>query len=592
MSEFVDLLLQNTVTVSLPLFRPELALCVTMIVLLLTRVLLPKLRGDTFYLALFGCGLGLYYALPWQVTTDGQVEIFSGMLIYDKFTVFFRAFLLFFAMLLLILTRLTGIPDHEDAPDFYTLVLGATLGMCVMASANHLLMVFMGVEMASVPSYAMAGLLKGRKKSSEAALKYAVFGAGAAGVMLYGISLLAGLLGSCHIPTMAQNLATMIANGVAEQPAMVLVLGGLMTMVGLAFKLSAVPFHFWCPDVFEGASVEVNAFLSIASKAAALALTIRLAIGFGFGLSMPTPPVPTKTIPAMANADAATNNNTMEAIALPATTTAGKFSVADAAKSAAAASATTAKPLDAAARVEALAPVRRFLIWVISIMAMVTCTFGNLVAYAQTNMKRLLAYSTIAHAGYMMMPIAAGLALAGINNAAAGEAIGSIPFYLGTYLFMNLAALTVVAFLRNQLRTEEFPAYAGLIRVSPGYAVCLSLALFSLIGLPPLAGFVGKFLIFSGITDAARLAPEYSGLMIALLVVAGVNTAISLYYYLRVVKIMTIDPLPEDRPTPGMSLLSFNGIYLAAVTAPILAIGIFPQSLLQLTQDISKHLLG
>ena len=154
--------------------------------------------------------------------------------------------------------------------------------MCLMASANHLMTVFLGVEMASVPSYVLAGILKGRRRASEAALKYAVYGAGAAGVMLYGISLLAGLLGTAHLPTIAAKLAAMDIPGDGRRgegggTLMVLVLAGLMIMVGLAFKLSAVPFHFWCPDVFEGASAEVDAFLSVASKAAAMALLVRVA---------------------------------------------------------------------------------------------------------------------------------------------------------------------------------------------------------------------------------------------------------------------------------------------------------------------------
>ena len=171
-----------------------------------------------------------------------------------------------FAFWFIILVRMTGLADKQDGQDFYTLLLGATLGMCLMASANHLMTIFLGVEMASVPSYVLAGILKGRRRASEASLKYAVYGAGAAGVMLYGISLLAGLLGTAHLPTIAAKLAAMdipamIAARRSAGTLMVLVLAGLMIMVGLAFKLSAVPFHFWCPDVFEGASAEVDAFL-------------------------------------------------------------------------------------------------------------------------------------------------------------------------------------------------------------------------------------------------------------------------------------------------------------------------------------------
>ena len=156
----------------------------------------------------------------------------------------------------------------------------ATVHMCLMASANHLLMVFMAIEMASVPSYVLAGMLKGRRQGSEAALKYAIYGAGTAGVMLYGISLVCGLVGIAHLPTMAILLAEQLPTFESGE-LMVLSLGGLMLGVGLAFKLSAVPFHFWCPDVFHGACAEVNSFLSVTSKAAALALLVRVAIGIG-----------------------------------------------------------------------------------------------------------------------------------------------------------------------------------------------------------------------------------------------------------------------------------------------------------------------
>ncbi len=258
----VDNLTNDTLRVSLPLFRPELIICATIVILLLVRVFRFGYKLDPFWLALLGAFLAFYYAIPaGGIRGIGEVhrqEIFTGMLIYDSMTVFFRMFLLAFAFWFIILVRITGLADKQDGQDFYTLLLGSTLGMCLMASANHLMTVFLSVEMASVPSYVMAGIIKGRRRASEASLKYAVYGAGAAGVMLYGISLLAGLTGSAHLPTIATKLAAMdipgmIGRGEGGGTLMVLVLAGLMITVGLAFKLSAVPFHFWCPDVFEGA---------------------------------------------------------------------------------------------------------------------------------------------------------------------------------------------------------------------------------------------------------------------------------------------------------------------------------------------------
>ncbi|MBM4074629.1 MAG: hypothetical protein FJ267_03185, partial [Planctomycetes bacterium] len=178
------------------------------------------------------------------------------------------------------LNVLSGIPDAEDAPDFYSLLSGAVIGMMLMASANHLLMMFIGVEMASVPSYALTGFLKGRRQSSEAALKFVVYGAGAAGVMLFGISLLAGLTGTAEFSQLGQRLQSLFAEGFQpQQPeARVVLLAMLMITVGFAFKLSLVPFHFWCPDAFHGASAEVAGFLSVGSKAGAFALLTRFAL--------------------------------------------------------------------------------------------------------------------------------------------------------------------------------------------------------------------------------------------------------------------------------------------------------------------------
>jgi NADH-quinone oxidoreductase subunit N len=202
--------LDDTLSVSLPLFRPELCLVATIVLLLLCRMLPVLRRLDSGIVALGGVAFALWYSWcdlrglpgsPWLTDAAGRAagmlasrsELFTGLLVFDSLTAYLRFLLTGFLVLYILFTKVSGIPDREDGADFYTLVLGATLGMCLMASANHLLMVFMAVEMASVPSYALAGLLKGRKSSSEAAIKYAVYGAGAAGIMLYGVSLLAGL---------------------------------------------------------------------------------------------------------------------------------------------------------------------------------------------------------------------------------------------------------------------------------------------------------------------------------------------------------------------------------------------------------------
>jgi NADH-quinone oxidoreductase subunit N len=277
--ELVEQLKLNTLG-SLEPFAPELAICGTIIVLLLVR-LFDFLRWlDACFIALAGTLIALLLAALTDLPDD-RIEIFTGMLVYDGFARFVRTFLLGFGVLFIIFTYLSGVPQREDRTDFYTLFLGGTLGMCLMATANHMLTVFLAVEMASIPSYVLAGSLR-QRRSSEAALKYAVYGAGAAGIMVYGISLVSGITHSAHLPTMAAQLAEMFHDKqIHSGEAMALALGGLMIMVGLAFKLSAVPFHFWCPDVFEGAAAEIGAFLSVASKAAALALLVRVALGLG-----------------------------------------------------------------------------------------------------------------------------------------------------------------------------------------------------------------------------------------------------------------------------------------------------------------------
>jgi NADH-quinone oxidoreductase subunit N len=545
-------------------FGGELTLCVTIVLILFLKILRSTAWIDSFYVTLIGSAVALYLAGPWHHVAK-PAEIFTGLLVYDSFTVYFRTLLLFFAVLFAIFTRISGVPDRDAAPDVYALVLGATLGMCVMASANQLLMVFLGVEMASVPSYVLAGLLKGRRQSSEAALKYAVYGAGTAGIMLYGISLLAGVLGSMHLPTMATRLATLIQPAHLEQHIgydthMVLVLGGLMLLVGIAFKLSAVPFHFWCPDVFEGASAEVGAFLSVASKAAALALLARVAIGFGYIPAWSAPPEP---VAAVSPADAPVASSL--AVSKPAKATANSSTTATTEIVPVAYHKTADAPatLSRDEQNASLSVARDFLWRGLAFLAVITCTFGNLAAYGQTNIKRLLAYSTIAQAGYMIMPMPAAMVLADTDPEAASGALASMAFYAAVYVFMNLGAFAVVAFLRNALHSEQIADYAGLIRRYPVVVVCFSIILFSLIGLPPFAGFAGKLLIFSYLVQAN---------LWFVLVIAGLNTAISLYYYLRVVKIMTIDAEPENRTVRPFPLAA--AAYAVAITVPVFVLGI------------------
>jgi len=557
-----ELIYDDTLRDSLPLFKPELALCATIVVLLLARVL-PLFRLlPPFLLALAGSLTALWLALPAEGLADWSApsqEIFTGMLVVDAVTAYIRVFLMSFAVLLVVLAQLTGLAGRDDGQDFFVLMLGATLGMCIMASSNHMLSVFLGVEMASVPSYVLAGIVRGRRTSSEASLKYAVYGAGTAGVMLYGISLLCGVLGSAHLPTMAARLAELdlaakLASPDESVTVMVLALGGLMLGVGLAFKLSAVPFHFWCPDVFEGASAEVDAFLSVASKAAALVLLVRIGLGFSYVQETPQIALHEARPPAAVAAAELANSKIS---ALPVVNSVARVSVANESES-------EASPL---------APVRSFAVLLISVVAMVTCTFGNLAAYGQTNIKRLLAYSTIAHAGYMMMAVAAAVALLDHGLAQSQNAVSSLLIYATIYLFMNLGAFAIVAFLRNAMGSEELADYGGLVRSCPVISVCMVAILFSLVGIPPLAGFIGKFAIFMSLVEMG------GPLMMTLLVVAGLNTVVSLIYYLRVARTICMDPEPDSRGPVAFGFLP--AAYVLVASVPVLALGLWPDRLAQ-----------
>src|SRR5437879_1487132 len=286
----------------------------------------------------------------------------------------------------------------------------------------------------------------------------------------------------------------------------------LLVLVGFAFKVSAVPFHFWCPDVFEGAAAEVAAFLSVASKGAALALVARFALTLaGAPAYVPDP--------------------------------AGLLRMA-----------------------HYLAPA-------IAVFAALTATFGNMAAYLQTNLKRLLAYSTIAHAGYMMM----GLATFTRNG------LSAVLFYLIAYLFMNLGAFAVVAFLRNQTGSEELSSYRGLMQRAPVMAVTMGVFFFSLLGIPPLVGFAAKFQIFWALFEAGKLyapvAPHLSFTMYALLVIGALNTVISLVYYIKVLKVMALDRPVEDLDGRALAPLRVPwgaALYSSLLAAAVFVLGVLP----------------
>lgn len=569
--QLVDDLIHDTVSVSLGSFLPELTLCAAVVALLVVRMLAPAWWRGPYWIVLAGALLALALLVR-SLAGPQPGAVFTGLLVHDAFAAYLRALLIVFLLLFVLLTRTSGVPAPYAAADFYVLVLGAVLGMCLMVSSNHVLVVFLGIEMASVPSYVLAGILKYQRQGSEAALKFAVFGAATAGIMLYGLSLLAGIAGTAQLPALTYRLAVLLGGAAGHELGMVLMLAGVMVLVGLAFKASAVPFQFWVPDVFEGAAAEVGALLSVASKAAAVGLVLRLVMCAGQVDPQWIAAARQGTTSATAQATAfLTAAPIPDAVvpgeqAEPVESNPGESPGWPSAPAAAAADQGVDTLPDLARQ---LAPVREFFLLVLALLSALTCTFGNLAAYGQTNMKRLLAYSTIAHAGYMLMPVAAAAAALGADRGNAQAAAAGVGFYLAVYLFMNLGAFAAVAMLRNTLGSEQIADYAGLIGRAPGFVVCVTVMLFSLVGLPPLAGFVAKFAIF------APMVATGFGVMLLLVVIGVLNTVLSLFYYLRVVKVMVMDPEPADRADVKLPILGKPGLYCLMLTLPLVVLGVW-----------------
>lgn len=509
--------IQDGLRGDLGLFLPELVVCGGIVLLLLVRLVKGFDRAHLGGLAAVVAATALVVAVL-NLANDlaGSVVFFSELLVSDAFGAVTRVIILAAALVTIVVTKLTRIPDAADSADFYVLLLGGTLGMMLMTSANHLLMVFIAVEMASLPSYALAGFLKGRRRGSEAALKYVVYGAAASGVMLYGISLVAGTFGTGHLGDIATGTARRVAaNGGFD---LTLVAGFALILAGLGFKLAAVPFHFWCPDVFEGAAAEVAGFLSVASKAAAVALTTRVLLALHHSVGQTDPWLIPRTL--------------------------------------------------------GLA---------VGVVAAVTVTFGNLAAFGQTNLKRLLAYSTVAHAGYMLLAV----------SVCSPQATSAVLYYLAAYLLMNLGAFAVVAVVRNQTGSEELDAYRGLVKRSPVLAVTLSLFLLALLGLPPLAGFAGKFQVFAALYDGGKAATAggHAGLgnaLFVLLAVAAVNTAVSAYFYLKVVRAMLLDDGEATPVTAGTGA----GTLLVVLAAGLVALGVIWNPLVGVCDRAALAVIG
>jgi NADH-quinone oxidoreductase subunit N len=487
--------------------RPFIADCwliATIIAVLLAPFFTTRANVACALVALAGVTLAFVSQIALANSPQVFGEHFRGMLVADEFAAMWKLLLLLFVAGVIVMwfTTMAATMHEGDGPEYFALLISATLGMSMMASTGNLLMLFLAVEMASLPSYVLAGFRKTNRIGAEASIKYVLFGAATSSVMAFGLSYLYGLYGTLQADQIGRAMAASQL-GIGGGALLTIALAGLI--VGVGFKISAVPFHFWCPDVFEGASIDVTTFLSVASKGAALALLLRILTSFAAGLGF-------------------TNHAGVSLTAI-----AG----------------------------------------VIGVMGAITATVGNLGALVQTNIKRLLAYSSIAHAGYMLC----ALSLLVRRNNTIVDANGTTPaaqailLYLAVYLFMNLGTFTAAALIYRQTGSESILDYAGLSRRAPVLAACIALFMFSLVGLPPLAGFTAKFNLMWALGSNG-------GWWWVLVAVIGLNTIFSLYYYARVVKIMYLEP--SDAPALSVNPLGLGLTVACTAMLLVLFVGMGP----------------
>ena len=419
-------------------------------------------RPDRAYRLVHGLGL-LILAVTLVLVlarTGMRVTVFGGMFVLDEFAVFMKALVLIGTIVTLVIGRGFMLREGMDRFEYPVLVVFASLGMMMMVSANDLIALYVGLELQSLALYVVAAFQRDSIRSTEAGLKYFVLGALSSGLLLYGASLVYGFAGSTSFETLGQVLA-------AGTPNLGVVVGLVFLLSGFAFKISAVPFHMWTPDVYEGAPTPVTAFFSIAPKVAAFALLIRAVLD-PFG--------------------------------------------------------------------DLMAEWRQVIV-VVSILSMV---LGALAAIGQTNIKRLMAYSSIGHVGYALIGVAAG----------SKDGLQGVLIYLALYLVMNAGTFACILCMRRGGRmVENIEDLSGLARTNPRLALSLFVFMFSMAGIPPLAGFFGKLYVF--------LAAMQEGLY-TLAVIGVVSSVIAAYYYLRIVKVMYFDESvePFDRNVGrGVSLV-------------------------------------
>jgi NADH-quinone oxidoreductase subunit N len=490
-------------SISLAMVMPEIILLVmTSLIALYDLFVKSADRGAAYRLTLLT--LAVVAVLEGYMGASGQtLSGFGGMVVNDPMAAWLKCF----AAVAMIVTLIYARPyaKHRDmlrGGELFSLSSYALLGMFIMMSAHHFLVIYLGLELLTLAGYALVALRRDDLRATEAAMKYFVLGALASGFLLYGLSLVYGATGSLHLPAVAQAIAT----GVEQQQ--VLVLGLVFVVAGLAFKLGVVPFHMWVPDVYHGAPTAVTLMIAGAPKLAAFAIVVRLLV-------------------------------------------------------------------------EGLQPLAIDWQQMLMVLAVVSLLVGNLAAVAQRNFKRMLAFSTIAQMGFLLLAFVAGVVADDRSNMA--NAYGAAMFYVVTYVLTTLATFGVMLLLsREGFESEEIDDLAGLNQRSPLYAGILAACMFSLAGVPPLVGFYAKLSVLQALLQAG------SGLYVGLAVFAVLMSLIGAFYYLRVVKVMYFDAPTQtaaiNAPLEVRAVLSANG-------ALVLLLGIVPGGLMTLCADAVRQLL-
>jgi len=438
---------------SLVFFWPELLLSVTIITAILADLFYSK--KDSFKVVYWSLGGMFLTYIAIRLQNIEPTSLFMGTVAHDPFSQFFKILILISTAIVMLMSLVSGELKKYRMGEYFSIMTIMTFGLFLMTSSIDILMVYLSIEIVSIMSFFLAGYLKRNSLSNEASLKYVIYGAFSSGIMLYGLSILFGLTGSTNFFEMQKAISLL-----GTDSNLALVLSTVFILVGFGYKISAVPFHFWTPDVYEGSPSTITAYLSIAPKAAGFALMLRFFNQVFGDMSI----------------DISTSWSAINDVPWPE---------------------------------------------LIAVLSAATMTVGNLVAIQQNNVKRMLAYSSIAHAGYMMM------ALPMMSN----SSIEGVMMYLIMYLFMNLGAFFVVIYVKDQIGGEDYNSFDGLGWKMPYVAIPMTLFMVALTGLPPTAGFVGKFYIFAAVIE--------SGSRFYWLAFVGViNSVISLYYYIRVVRHM------------------------------------------------------